>query len=64
MKAVVIREHGGIQNLLFEDIETPKPGTGEVLVRIRATGVNHFDHDIREGDVIEAYEIDEIARTL
>ncbi|MCH8112287.1 MAG: zinc-binding dehydrogenase [Proteobacteria bacterium] len=49
MKAVVIREHGGIQNLLFEDIETPKPGPGEVLVRIRATGVNHFDHDIREG---------------
>ena len=49
MKAVVIREHGGIQNLLFEDIDTPKPGTGEVLVRIRATGLNHFDHDIREG---------------
>ena len=49
MKAVVIREHGGIQNQLFEDIDTPKPGPGEVLVRIRATGVNHFDHDIREG---------------
>jgi len=49
MKAVVIAEHGGVQNLVYEDIETPKPGPGEVLVRIRAAGVNHFDHDIREG---------------
>lgn len=49
MKAIVIRAHGGVDKLLFEDIETPDPGQGEVLVRIRAAGVNHFDHDIREG---------------
>ncbi len=49
MKAVVIREHGGIQNLLFEEIETPRPGPGEVLVRVRASGANHLDHDLREG---------------
>ena len=49
MKAVVIAEHGGVQNLVYEDIETPEPGPGEVLVRVRAAGVNHFDHDIREG---------------
>ena len=49
MKAIVIREHGGIERLLFEEVETPKPGLGEVLVRVRAAGVNHFDHDIREG---------------
>ncbi len=49
MKAVVIKEHGGIQNLVYEDIETPVPGPGEVLIRVKAAGVNHFDHDVREG---------------
>lgn len=49
MKAVVIRAHGGVENLLYEEIETPEPGPGEVLVRIRASGVNHLDHDVREG---------------
>ncbi len=49
MKAIVIREHGGIDKLSYEDVATPEPGHGEVLVQIRAAGVNHFDHDIREG---------------
>ena len=49
MKAVVIRAHGGVENLLYEEVETPEPGPGEVLVRIRASGINHLDHDVREG---------------
>ncbi|MCY4407840.1 MAG: alcohol dehydrogenase catalytic domain-containing protein, partial [Rhodospirillaceae bacterium] len=49
MKAVVIRAHGGVETLLYEEIETPEPGPGEVLVRIRASGINHLDHDVREG---------------
>ena len=49
MKAIVIRAHGGVRNLLYEEIETPRPGRGEVLVRIRASGINHLDHDVREG---------------
>ena len=49
MKAVVIRAHGGVEALLYEEVETPEPGPGEVLVRIRASGINHLDHDVREG---------------
>ena len=49
MKAVIIRETGGPDKLLYEEVNTPSPGAGEVLVRIRAAGVNHLDHDIREG---------------
>ena len=49
MEAVVIRQHGGIDKLLYTDVATPQPGTGEVVVRVRAAGINHFDHDIREG---------------
>jgi len=49
MKAIHIRSHGGLDALRFDDVQTPKPGPGEALVRIRAAGANHFDHDIREG---------------
>jgi NADPH:quinone reductase-like Zn-dependent oxidoreductase len=49
MKAIIIRETGGTEKLLYEEVETPTPGPGEVVVRIRAAGVNHLDHDIREG---------------
>ena len=42
MKAVVIREHGGIERLEYGDVETPVPGPGEVLVRLRAAGVNYL----------------------
>ena len=49
MKAVVLREHGGIEKLLYEEVEKPMAGPGEVLVKICASGVNHLDHDLREG---------------
>ncbi|MFQ6016572.1 MAG: zinc-binding dehydrogenase [Kiloniellaceae bacterium] len=49
MKAVVIHAHGGVDKLTYQDIATPEPGFGEILIRIKAAGVNHFDHDIREG---------------
>ena len=32
MKAVVIREHGRIEKLRFEDVSRPEPGDGEVLI--------------------------------
>tara|TARA_Y100001970_G_scaffold294368_1_gene451840 strand:+ start:24003 stop:25031 length:1029 start_codon:yes stop_codon:yes gene_type:complete len=49
MKAIVLHEFGGIEKLLYQDIETPKPGPGQVLVKIHASGINHLDHDLREG---------------
>jgi NADPH:quinone reductase-like Zn-dependent oxidoreductase len=49
MKAIAIRAHGGLEALRYEEVPTPEPGPGEALVRIRAAGANHFDHDIREG---------------
>ncbi|MFQ6111786.1 MAG: alcohol dehydrogenase catalytic domain-containing protein [Nitrospinota bacterium] len=49
MKAMVLREVG--KPLLYENMETPKPGPGEALVRVRACGVCHTDHGIWEGKV-------------
>ena len=49
MKAIVLHRNGGPDVLRCEEIETPRPGPGEVLVRVRAAGVNHVDIDIRNG---------------
>ncbi len=52
MKAAVIHEFGDVDVLKYEDIETPKPKRGHILIKIVAAGVNRFDHYIREGSVV------------
>jgi len=49
MHAIVIRQHGGPEVLKLEEIPDPQPRDGEVLVRIRAAGVNPVDGYIRSG---------------
>ncbi len=49
MRALRIREHGGFDRLLFEEIPVPEPGPGEVRVRVRASGINHLDLWVRRG---------------
>jgi NADPH:quinone reductase-like Zn-dependent oxidoreductase len=49
MKAVRIHEHGGVEVLRYEDLPEPRPGPGEVLVRVRACALNHLDLFIRRG---------------
>ncbi len=49
MKAVVIREHGGLDKLLLEDVPTPRPGPGDALVRVRAVALNNLDIWARSG---------------
>src|ERR1700732_4486735 len=49
MKAVLVREFGGLEVLKLEEIPTPKPAAGQVLVRIRAAGVNPYDTYMRAG---------------
>ena len=49
MKAVAIHEHGGIDKLIYQDIEDPKPSKDEVLVKVKACGVNHLDIWVRQG---------------
>ncbi len=53
MKAVVIRSFGGPEVLRYEDVETPRPGSGHILVKILAAGVNRLDHYLREGSVTQ-----------
>ena len=39
MKAIRLHARGGPESLCFEDAPTPRPGAGEVLVRVRAAAV-------------------------
>jgi NADPH:quinone reductase-like Zn-dependent oxidoreductase len=49
VKAVRIHEDGGPEVLRYEDVEDPVPAPGEVLVALRAAGVNHLDVWVRKG---------------
>lgn len=49
MKAVVIRQHGGLEALNIEDVPDLSPGPGEAVVKVRAVALNHLDLWIRQG---------------
>ena len=49
MKAIRVSEFGPPSVLRLLDVPSPKPGPGEVLVRVKAVGVNPVDTYIRDG---------------
>ena len=49
MKAIVLREPGGPEKLLYEDAPDPVAGAGEVVVKLKAAALNHRDQWIRHG---------------
>ena len=49
MKAIVIDAYGDNGVVQLREVERPRPGAGEVLVRIQAAGVNPVDWKIRSG---------------
>jgi NADPH:quinone reductase-like Zn-dependent oxidoreductase len=49
LKAVRIHEDGGPDVLRYEDVADPVAASGEVLVELRAAGLNHLDVWVRKG---------------
>jgi len=49
MKAILVHECGGPENLRLEEVPTPAAGPGHVRVKIAATGVNFIDIYYRTG---------------
>lgn len=43
MRAVICRAWGEIDDLRVEDVPVPTPGSGEVLIAVKATAVNYAD---------------------
>jgi alcohol dehydrogenase len=50
MRAAVVHQHGGPEVITFDpDFPDPRPGPGEVLIRVRATSLNYHDVFTRRG---------------
>ncbi len=49
MRVVVVNEPGGVDALEVVEQPDPEPGPGEVLIRVRAAGVNRADLLQRQG---------------
>ena len=49
MRAIVYSELGGLEVLRLVEREPPRPGRGEVLVRVVVSGVNPTDWKARQG---------------
>jgi NADPH:quinone reductase len=43
MRVAQFREFGGPQALRLEEVEEPRPGAGEILIKVTAVGLNFFD---------------------
>jgi NADPH2:quinone reductase len=50
MKAILVRQFGGPEVMKLEEVPTPKPAAGQVLVKIHAAGVNPADTYARTGN--------------
>src|ERR687895_2815460 len=49
MKAVRVQRFGPPDVISLEDVPTPQPGYGEVLIRVKAAGVGPWDALVRSG---------------
>jgi NADPH:quinone reductase-like Zn-dependent oxidoreductase len=58
MRAVRIHRHGGPDAFQVDEVTEPVPGPHDLLVRLRATSVNHRDIWIRKGHPHPAYHVE------
>ena len=57
MKAVRFHQYGGPDELRYEDVEIPEPGTGEVRIRVAGAAFNPADNGIRSGNLRQAIPV-------
>ena len=50
MKAIVLNEYGDSSHLKLAEIPEPKPGAGEIKVKVAAAGLNPIDWKLRSGN--------------
>lgn len=64
MKAVTLEAFGGIENLVAKDIDTPKPGPGQVLIKNHYLSINPVDAKTRAGKGIAGLIKDQLPAIL
>ncbi len=43
MRAVIFKEHGGLEKLIYTEVPRPKPGPHEILIKVKACALNYLD---------------------
>ena len=54
MRAIVIKQFGGLDSLVIEELPAPVPQRGSVLLEVKAFGINHAETHMRKGEWAEA----------
>lgn len=49
MKAVVLKDFGGVENLVIEEVAKPEVFSDEVLIKVKAIGIDQIDVKTRQG---------------
>ncbi len=57
MRAIVLEGFGGLDSLVIKELPDPEPKVGQVLIAVRAFGVNHAETHMRKGEWAEAAEV-------
>lgn len=58
MRAVRVHAYGGPEVVSLDEVPTPTPSAGQVLVRMRASGINPGEISIRDGRLKDMYPMD------
>ena len=54
MQAIIIKQFGGLDSLVIENLPDPEPKPGNVLIEVKAFGINHAETHMRKGEWAEA----------
>ena len=57
MRAIVIQQYGGPEQLVIQEIPYPEPMPGHVVIEVKAFGVNHAETHMRKGEWAEAAKV-------
>jgi NADPH:quinone reductase-like Zn-dependent oxidoreductase len=57
MKAIIIQKYGGPEQLVIRELPDPQPKPGEVIVEVKAFGINHAETYMRKGEWAEAAQV-------
>src|SRR4029077_13111962 len=57
MRAIIIKQFGGLDSLVIENLPDPVPRPGSVLIEIKAFGINPAETPMRKGEWAEAAKV-------
>src|SRR5215469_7521963 len=57
MRAIIIEQFGGPEKLVIQTLPDPEPAPGNVVVEVKAFGINHAETHMRKGEWAEAAKV-------